>query len=950
MDVKSWLGFWHWAHNGCKPNGSITLKEEEDGQRILHTTFSSGVGTWWPHDQQASSIELEWQSKGGSLVRHTLKAKPSQIGGIGAGHSQFRVVACHRPSCSTFGVREADGKDGDLSWVPDSRTIRTCGWRKRLGTSAAALRVSSKLTSAKKYLSHEDPPSSGVFDSLCPNCRRPLNIALGCGELLTVTSPLTEAKRYECKEEAEGYCSPCPTCRRPILISKVSAPLPGQVPFFHRPSVGTWLQPCPGRALASKRSRCAYATLLYGTSVEYVRDARVLGFSLRQSGTPHDLVLLHTSDVPEEYLEILGRLWILRPVDRIDAASTLFTPHSRFRGVFTKLHAWGLIEYDRVILLDLDLLVQENVDSLFELQPPAAMWAAGGQVHGRHIVAPHPFKGYHKVEPWGKAGCVNAGVILLEPNLQDFGHMKQEVECREHPEHIVTTSPEQDYLTRFFWHTPHWTHIDVSYNFQLHHLALRLPDSQKECERRQLRFEDIRIVHFSAHPKPSQREPDVSVEAFVEQAMANYEGVQIYVRHDPEAIERRNRSGKFPKLELRSWGSGSETGTRLFEESRALGEESQSGSAELKEVTASPAEFQRVREVCLRSFQAWSEAEKQCKERFGSPDLLESFPAKLGSQLQGTCVEWDRARGIGWIRPDDGSKLIFVHFNGLVESRGVGRAGRAQLEEGQLVSFSVGEDDKGRRTAVDVKASVAQIDARPLAEEGREEGSQQALEERVRGNCTAWYAQKKFGFVSYVDGCQEKKVFLHQKDLLVDAKDSKGASALKVGQTVQFTPAKEEKAPEKLRALFATCTEDDDELVCEVQAFAASDALTKSFPPGTPWQRRLLHQVARALGFFTRSEGEEPHRSVCISRAEEPSPSDSQQKVLRLQARIEEVAEMPGQSGWHLLLGDLTGHEWEQLNDFCKLRGLLLCRREAQNAKQCQHFVCKEPAAAVLFT
>ena len=138
----------------------------------------------------------------------------------------------------------ASGKDGGLSWIPDSRTIRTCGWRQRLGTSATALRVSSKLTSAKKYLCHEDPPNSGFYDSLCPNCRRPLNLALA-GELLTVTSPLTEAKSYECKE-AEGYSSPCPTC---------------QAPFFHRPSVGTWLQSRPGKALASKRSRWEFSKI-----------------------------------------------------------------------------------------------------------------------------------------------------------------------------------------------------------------------------------------------------------------------------------------------------------------------------------------------------------------------------------------------------------------------------------------------------------------------------------------------------------------------------------------------------------------------------------------------------------------------------------------------------------------------------------------------------------------
>ena len=65
----------------------------------------------------------------------------------------------------------------------------------------------------------------------------------------------------------------------------------------------------------------------------------------------------------------------------------------------------------------------------------------------------------------------------------------------------MTTSPEQDYLTRYFWHTPHWTHIDVSYNFQLHHLALKLADKDQSDPRRQLPYEDVADPPLLSAPK-----------------------------------------------------------------------------------------------------------------------------------------------------------------------------------------------------------------------------------------------------------------------------------------------------------------------------------------------------------------------------------------------------------------------------------------------------------------
>ena len=48
----------------------------------------------------------------------------------------------------------------------------------------------------------------------------------------------------------------------------------------------------------------------------------------------------------------------------------------RFEGVFTKLQVLGLTEYEKILLLDIDTLVVESMDGLFELPAPAAMGPA----------------------------------------------------------------------------------------------------------------------------------------------------------------------------------------------------------------------------------------------------------------------------------------------------------------------------------------------------------------------------------------------------------------------------------------------------------------------------------------------------------------------------------------------------------------------------------------------
>lgn len=371
MDGASWLGRWHWAHDGREINGHIELTER-DGQRLLVTSFAHGTaGTWWP-TFSGRSVEVEWRRSRGDLVRHTLEA-------VGNAEIVEFVV-----------VKKQLGEP-----LRDHRgLLKTRGWRQ--GGPCGRVLVGSAL-SPKLYNAEERPARSGMYASPCPVCRRPLELTITEAGL-KMTSPL-EVKRYDAAGLHGHYSCHCPNCRRPVEVDEVQG-----LSFHHLPSVGTWLQPLLKQP--EIQSKCAYVSVLYGNSVEYVRDARVLGFSLRSSGTPHDLVLLHTNELSKEHLQMLAGLWTLRSVEYIHGAKTLFKPTTRFHGVFTKLQAWTLTEYERVLFLDLDLLVKRNVDDLFQLRPPAAMWAKGGQKHGELIDAPPPFKGYHPVEPWGKAGCV----------------------------------------------------------------------------------------------------------------------------------------------------------------------------------------------------------------------------------------------------------------------------------------------------------------------------------------------------------------------------------------------------------------------------------------------------------------------------------------------------------------------------------------------------------------
>jgi len=60
--------------------------------------------------------------------------------------------------------------------------------------------------------------------------------------------------------------------------------------------------------------------------------------------------------------------------------------------------------------------------------------------------------------------------------------------------------------------------------------------------------------------------------------------------------------------------------------------------------------------------------------------------------MNGTVKWFDAKKGFGFITPEDGGNDVFVHFGDLAE-------GLKALEEGQKVTFEVGDTPRGRKAS-----------------------------------------------------------------------------------------------------------------------------------------------------------------------------------------------------------------------------------------------------------
>jgi glycogenin glucosyltransferase len=111
----------------------------------------------------------------------------------------------------------------------------------------------------------------------------------------------------------------------------------------------------------------AYVTMLCNGD-GYVTGAEVLGKSLVASGSRVPRIAMVTPDISADgRARLKAQGWELRDVEAIaNPTPEAMLVFPRFGTVFTKLRAWELDDVARVVLLDADTLVLQNIDDLFE--------------------------------------------------------------------------------------------------------------------------------------------------------------------------------------------------------------------------------------------------------------------------------------------------------------------------------------------------------------------------------------------------------------------------------------------------------------------------------------------------------------------------------------------------------------------------------------------------------
>lgn len=231
----------------------------------------------------------------------------------------------------------------------------------------------------------------------------------------------------------------------------------------------------------------AFVTLL--STANYLPGVLALRESLRRTGTTYPLLVALSCDAPKEVEDVLRRLnfSVFRFTERLKIPEIHRHTNGHWGNTFDKIQLFGLIAYEKLVYVDSDMMVLQNIDSLFD-RPHLSATAAGKMLHP-------------------ESDRLNSGLMVLCPSVElpDLIAQKLDAAINEVAQLGGHAVGDQDLINAYYsdWRNSPELHLPDSYNVFQYHIDQYIKNHRFTlAPMGTLGPEVIKIVHFIGAVKP----------------------------------------------------------------------------------------------------------------------------------------------------------------------------------------------------------------------------------------------------------------------------------------------------------------------------------------------------------------------------------------------------------------------------------------------------------------
>ncbi|EEP81508.1 conserved hypothetical protein [Uncinocarpus reesii 1704] len=256
------------------------------------------------------------------------------------------------------------------------------------------------------------------------------------------------------------------------------------------------------------------------TNADYLSGLLTLDYSLKRVGSKYPLLALYTDTFPAEgHAALDARRIPKRHIPYLlPSAHKDYSNDTRFYDCWSKLTPFSLVDYDRVVQLDSDMLVLRNMDELMDIElDDPALGGTGPRVFAAsHACVCNPLHKPHYPKDWNSSNCAftsqhshpdkaqrqgapptaglsipNGGLQVVNPSMGVYDRI---LECLRNPRATSNYDfADQSLLADLF--PGRWVAIPYTYN------ALKTL-RWKGVHEAIWRDDEIKNIHYILSPKP----------------------------------------------------------------------------------------------------------------------------------------------------------------------------------------------------------------------------------------------------------------------------------------------------------------------------------------------------------------------------------------------------------------------------------------------------------------
>ena len=234
-------------------------------------------------------------------------------------------------------------------------------------------------------------------------------------------------------------------------------------------------------------NRFAYVAAL--TNEAYLPGIAALKKSLQRVKSKYNLLILLPVDKSNSLVELLNRNNVLDTSCSVEIKPNIIVnkgSNHYWDFTFFKLQAVSLVRFEKIILIDADMLVNRNIDHLFDCEPFSAV-VAGKATHPEY-------------------DDLNSGLLVLKPSIELFNSLVESIPFVINKRNELNLfAVDQDVFIEFKKDLRIRDNLHLAEIYNCFFLDLYRVAKKNNCKCR-----DMYIIHFIGKEKPWMQKKIIS--------------------------------------------------------------------------------------------------------------------------------------------------------------------------------------------------------------------------------------------------------------------------------------------------------------------------------------------------------------------------------------------------------------------------------------------------------